>query len=213
MKAEASPRVTELAKPKQTVKEFDENCERPSYIFGCGRSSPIWQVNRAVKTAEEREHSLRLAEPKKPHQAYLPARPVIWPISETAMRATATPRVEQLARPKTRGDGPFRDPMWRVSSSSRRAVATPRVLELARPKQVAEGYQPCREVEWVIPRNALRAIASDRTQALSKPVIRESMDHLQFNPDAFTVSRAAKNARTSGRIEDLAQPLARSGFN
>lgn len=154
-----------------------------------------------------------MAEPKKPHQAYLPARPVIWPISETAMRANASARVEQLARPKTRGDGPFRDPMWRVSSSTRRAIATPRILELSRPKQVAEGYIPSREVEWVIPRNALRAIASERTQVLSKPVSRESMDHVQFNPDAFTVSRAAQRARTTARISELAEPLARKGFN
>ena len=168
-------------------------------------------MGQAAKTAEEREHTLRLAEPKRPHPAYHPGKPVIWPVSEAAKKAVLTPRVEQLARPKTRGDGPFREPTWRVSSASRRTVATPRVLELARPKQLAEGYQPCREVEWIIPRNTLRAIASERTQVLSKPIIRETMDHVQFNPDAFTVSEAAKNAKISGRIAELAQPLTRSG--
>lgn len=162
--------------------------------------------------AEEREHSLRLAEPKKSHQDYLPERPVMWPVSEAAKRAVTSSRVEQLACPKKRSDGPFREPMWRVSSGSRRAVATPRILELSRHKQTVEGYKSCREVEWVIPRSALRTIASERTQALSKPLARESMDHLQFNPDAFTVSKAAKKAKPTGRINELAEPLTRSGF-
>ena len=44
---------------------------------------------------------------------------------------------------------------------------------------------------------------------LAQPIIRETMDHVQFNPEAFTVSEAAKKAKASPRIEELAQPIRR----
>lgn len=182
---------------------------REAYIFSCGRSSPIWHVSEAAKTAEERDRSLRLATPKKTHHQYQPERVVPWIVSEPAKRAVSSARVEQLARPKTRQDGPVREPTWRVSSASRRTVASARVQELAKAKQTVEGYLPCRDVEWPVSRNTLRAIASERTQTLSKPIIRETMDHVQFNPDAFTVSESAKKANASQRIVELAQPLTR----
>lgn len=182
---------------------------RESYIFSCGRSSPIWHVSDAAKTAEERERSLRLATPKRAHPSYQPEREVPWIVTEPAKRAVTSARVEQLARPKTRQDGLIREPTWRVSSASRRTVASARVQELAKPKQTTKGYFPCREVEWSISKNTLRAIASERTQNLSKPIIRETMDHVQFNPDAFTVSESARKANASQRIVELAQPLPR----
>ena len=189
---------------------FDScSLSREATLFGCGRSSPIWHVSEAAKTAEERERTLQLAQPKKTHSLYQPERCVAWPVSAGARRAVASARVEHLARPKSRNDGLLRDPMWRVSSASRRVVASARVHELARPKQLAEGYQPCRDTEWAVPRGALRGAPSERVQVLSKPIIRETMDHVQFNPDAFTVSEAAKKAAISQRIVELAQPLSR----
>ena len=44
---------------------------------------------------------------------------------------------------------------------------------------------------------------------LAKPIIRETMDHVQFNPDVFNVSENAKKAKASARIEELAQPIQR----
>ena len=44
---------------------------------------------------------------------------------------------------------------------------------------------------------------------LAKPIVRESMDHVQFDPSAFTVSEAAKKAKASARIQELAQPVQR----
>ncbi len=35
------------------------------------------------------------------------------------------------------------------------------------------------------------------------------MDHVQFNPDVFRVSDAAKKAVASNRTEELAQPIQR----
>ena len=48
-----------------------------------------------------------------------------------------------------------------------------------------------------------------RMSELAKPIVRDTMDHVQFNPDAFNVSDAAKKARVSARIEELAQPIKR----
>ncbi|RMX47825.1 hypothetical protein pdam_00008552, partial [Pocillopora damicornis] len=207
LKANISTRVSQLAEPKKSPPQHEE--QREAYIFSCGRSSPIWQVSQTAKTAEERELTLRLAHAKRCHPDYRPGREVPWSVSEPAKRAVTSARTEQLARPKTRQDGLIREPTWRVSSASMRTVASARVQELSKAKQTVEGYLPCRETEWHITRNTLRAIASDRIQNLSKPIIRETMDHLQFNPDAFTVRETAKKATASSRVVELAQPIAR----
>jgi hypothetical protein len=44
---------------------------------------------------------------------------------------------------------------------------------------------------------------------LTLTVQRESMDHVQFNPDVFKVSETAKKAKCSARIEELALPISR----
>ena len=46
---------------------------------------------------------------------------------------------------------------------------------------------------------------------LASPIVRDTMDHVQFNPEAFNVSPAAKKAKASSRIEELAQPIQRGG--
>lgn len=205
--ANISTRVAQLAVPKAAAEGYKE--QREAYIFSCGRSSPIWYLSKAAKTAEERESTLRLATPKKAHPQYQPERDVPWPVSEAAKQAESSTRVEQLARPKTRQDRLVREPTWRVSSASRRAVASARVQELAKPKKTVEGYLSCKEVERPISRGTLRITASERTQGLAKPMIRETMDHVQFNPDAFSVSESARKANPSQRIVELAQPLSR----
>lgn len=89
------------------------------------------------------------------------------------------------------------------------AAASPRQLELAKPKNVADGYQADRPIQWSITRAARRANATSRTNELSTPIMRATMDHVQFNPDAFIVSEAAKRARCPQRIEELSQPQVR----
>ena len=46
-------------------------------------------------------------------------------------------------------------------------------------------------------------------EELAKPIVRDTMDHVQFNPDAFNVSDVAKKAKASARIKELAQPIIR----
>lgn len=48
-----------------------------------------------------------------------------------------------------------------------------------------------------------------RMGELSKPIIRDTMDNVQFNPGVFSVSEAAKKAKASPRIVELAEPITR----
>ena len=89
------------------------------------------------------------------------------------------------------------------------ASPTSRVVELSKPKAFVEGYVPCREVAWPVHGAAKRAVASERLGELAQPVVRETMDHVQFNPDAFNVSATAKKAKCSNRVVELAQPITR----
>lgn len=86
---------------------------------------------------------------------------------------------------------------------------TSRVVELSKAKGLVAGYQPCRQVAWTVQGAAKRAVASGRIEELAKPIVRETMDHLQFNPDAFNVSMAAKKAKCTDRTVELAKPIDR----
>ena len=96
-----------------------------------------------------------------------------------------------------------------VANNAKNASASTRCLELARPKGVVDGYQLPREVEWPVPRAAKRAVTTARIEELAKPVVRASMDHVQFNPDAFIVKPFALNGSFPSRITSLAKPIDR----
>ena len=182
---------------------------RSDYPLACGRSSPIWEVSEKAKNASERPETNRLAIAKRTHPSYIPCKEVQWPVSQNAMRHEASARVEDLARPKSRSDGLLRDPQWVIRKATLKADASTRVQELAKPKQLSERYVPDRDVEWRVQRLHRRPYLSERLKALSQPIIRESMDIVQFNPNAFKIREAAKKAVISARVNELAQPIQR----
>jgi len=106
-----------------------------------------------------------------------------------------------------------------VSRNARKATASPRTLELARSKPLYEGYhfnfdygagsEKLPKLIRVVTRNAKNALASSRTKELAVPIIRQTMDSVQFNPQAFIISRTALNAYCPPRISELAQPIVR----
>lgn len=157
----------------------------------------------------ERPRTASLAAPKCLHPQYELSRPIISIVSEGVKTYQATPHIEALATPKKRLGGPFRDPIWVVSKETMQASPSPRVLELAKHKRVMEGHQSSRSPIWRISSAAKKAVASKRMTELSTPIIRETMDLVQFNPDAFFVSETAKKAKASARVQELAQPLVR----
>lgn len=157
----------------------------------------------------DRPRTANLASPKSLHPLYEPSSPIISIVSEGVKTYQATPRIETLATPKKRLGGPFRDPIWVVSKETMQASPSPRVVELAKHKRLVEGYQPARSAIWRVTSGAKKAVASKRMTELSTPIIRETMDLVQFDPDAFFVSENAKKAKASARIQELAQPTER----
>ena len=96
-----------------------------------------------------------------------------------------------------------------IPESAKKASPSGRCSELAKHKGIQDGYIPAREVIWNVPRSALRAGISNRVEELSRPNIRPSTDHVQFDPDAFIVKETALKGRCSKRVEELSQPLTR----
>ncbi|XP_071955069.1 sperm microtubule associated protein 2-like [Antedon mediterranea] len=125
-KAEPSARIEQLAREKNylplKIKE--------SWEFDCYQWDP--EISKGAKKAQASAWVERLAESRQTHPSYQYARSVEWHVEDPALKAIATLRLQQLARPKSRGKLDNFDP-YRVSSSARNARATPRISELCMP--------------------------------------------------------------------------------
>lgn len=204
---EASQRVQLLANPKAFHSGYKE--DRSQFFYSCGRNSPIWTVTQAAKSAGERPRTNQLATHRNPVREFQPARQIETIIPGPALSASASERLQTLATPKNRSEGPFRDPKWPVTPAAKNASAKARSQELARPKGTTDGYMLPKDEMWPISKAAKRATASGRVGELSKPVVRASMDHVQFNPDAFVVKETALKGVIPKRVFDLANPSSR----
>ena len=132
------------------------------------------------------------------------------------LNATPSNRTIQLAKHKTydplliKPDSEWDWGEWPSDMKPAALNATPsqRVSELATPKSLPTDYQPCKKVQWVIPRSALSHIAGERLTklALPKQIVGYQED---YDPNAWKVSRAALLARPSPCIENLAKPIPR----
>lgn len=220
MQQSANARVQELAKSKAIHKEYREDREnvywrdyndyiQRQFLYSCGRNTPIWLVSKGAMQADDRPRTRQLSEPKQPPKEYEGARQIESIVPTNALKAQASERVQSLAYPKKRPEGPFREPQWPVSLSAKNASATERCSELSRAKTTTDAYQKPRDEMWPISRAARRATATPRVDELSKPLVRASMDHVQFNPDAFLVKESALKGVVPKRIENLARPLDR----
>ena len=135
---------------------------RPEYQYSCGRCSSIWETSSTAMRCPDRPRTASLARPKQTHPLYHPSRQVQTVVRPAAKNCSPSEHTEQLARPKLRHEGPFRDPQWVVSQAALGGVASEKVGELARPKKLAEGYQQSRDVIWRVSLGARNAIASNR---------------------------------------------------
>ncbi len=179
MTAFPSDRISYLARHKTAPASHIE--QRPQFMYSCGRTSSIWHEQpraRSWSSPVVRPRTAALARPKQTHSGYRPNRQVSSDegislfyyfyqvetiVSATAMSATPSEYIENLARPKSRPSGPFRDPQWTVSTAAQQATPSDRVMDLAKPKRLSEGYQSSREVEWKISTGAKNAMASNRS--------------------------------------------------
>ncbi|XP_048744397.1 testicular haploid expressed gene protein-like isoform X2 [Ostrea edulis] len=218
---DASGRVQQLASFKAAHPDYKEDRDilgpeailklfpKSQFFYSCGRNSPIWCVTKGAKSAEDRPRTNQLAAHKNPVREFQPARQIETIIPGPALSASASERLQSLAAPKNRPEGPFRHPQWPVTPAAKNASAKARSVELARPKGTTDGYILPKDEVWPISRAAKRASATGRVSELAKPLVRASMDHVQFNPDAFLVKETALKGVIPKRVFDLANPLSR----
>merc|ERR1712050_2426 len=177
MGANCSERVETLARHKTAPLEYKEDRAQWStiekhYLYSCGRVSPIWPVKNQGNLTEASDRVHSLAEWKKPHRDYLGERQIQTIIPPTALSCRPSARLESLAEPKNRPEGPFREPTWPVSSRARNASPSNRCLELSKAKNVADGYVPNLDNPiWPVSKSARRATATPRINELSVPIV------------------------------------------
>ncbi|ESP02661.1 hypothetical protein LOTGIDRAFT_237889 [Lottia gigantea] len=192
-------RVEELSKSKDVNKE---------YVYH--RPTPIWEVKPgALKaTASGRVEQLSLHKTYNRHQM---ERPPHTTVTEAAKSANITDRLENLAKPKNRIDRfEVNEKEWGetqpVSEAAKKARITERVESLAEPKQPHSQFQPAKPIMWEVSDLAIKALASLRLQQLSRP---RSRTMIKDDYDPYVVSRAARKAKATGRVEELSEPIER----
>ncbi|KAI0210464.1 hypothetical protein LSAT2_004788 [Lamellibrachia satsuma] len=203
MHAKPSPYTEQLAKPKNRLAKSADAADRNNSNNASGRP----ELFRVYSCSMARIG--QLATPKHPPQDYKPPRPPQSQVSVESLKASLSPRVEDLSTPRSKQAGPFRDPIWEVPTPAKSATPTSRLAELSKHKIVPDDYKqpysPAREISAA----AKRTVASTRVIELSAANVRDAMAKVQFNAQAFVVSEAALKAHATPRIAELAQPIMR----
>merc|ERR1711970_705040 len=210
----ATDRLIELARSKNNFLDIGVH---DKYQFSCGRSSPIWKVNTAAIDAVSSARIDQLAIPKEYHKNFLPDRPIRTVYKKSApQEAPQNERLETLAKAKDHSNNSYfidarrpEESIIKVKKGALSFEASDRLKELAAPVGFSNDFEHPNLEFWKVKRGALKAQASDRFNELAKHVTRQSMDSVQYDQNAFTVSVAAKKARCSDRLATLAQPIQR----
>jgi len=209
----ATDRLIELARSKNNNLKIGV---MDKYQFSCGRSSPIWKVSSAAQYAVSSDRIENLAKPKEYHKNFLPDRPIKTVFNKSAGQSAAAPneRLEALAKAKDHSNNHYfidarrpEESIIKVKKGALLFEASDRLKELAAPVGFSNDFEHPNLDFWKVKRGALKAQASDRFNELAKHVTRQSMDSVQYDQNAFTVSVAAKKARCSDRLATLAQPI------
>ncbi|KAK2173768.1 hypothetical protein NP493_850g01013 [Ridgeia piscesae] len=207
MHAKLTSYTAQLAKPKNRLAKSADAADRNNQNNNNANANGRPQLLRVHSCSMARIG--QLATPKQPPNDYKPPRPPQTQVSIESLKASLSPRGEDLSAPRPKQAGPFRDPMWQIPTPAKSATPTLRLTELSKhkviPDEYKQPYSPAREISAA----AKRAVASTRVSELSSPAIRDAMDKVQFNAQAFVVSEAALKARASNRITELAQPIVR----
>ncbi|XP_043914839.1 testicular haploid expressed gene protein-like isoform X2 [Protopterus annectens] len=166
-----SDRILHLAEPKKY---------RPqTYLHDssdCYPESPIWKIKPAALQCKASAHVIHLSHPKALHLDFKCDREVETRVSLSAREARSSERTDRLAIPKDRRETMFfetgapEEPIRPVSKSACFSTASSRIQELAKTKKLPEGYQPERNVIWIVSNAAKRAVATPRIEELAKPL-------------------------------------------
>lgn len=196
----ATPRVQELAQHRP-----------PHYMWKGDRPTPMWPVRTEAQRAEATERILALSRHKTIHLDHKLERSPYMTVSDGALTAQPTQRLEQLAIPKQRQDryGVY-ETEWgqynSVSETAMKAQPTERLDALAGAKDYHKLFKDERPVQWQVQSSALNAIATLRLQQLARP---RSRTMIKDDYDPYRVSPSARRARCTPRVEELCVPLPR----
>jgi len=162
----------------------------------------------------------RLTELSKPRTSYarptVHARPTTAParFSRSNCAAPCPEHIENLAKPK-RKQVKFNSVVRQegtVAPGALKYKISSRVAELAKPSEQNNNECCADDTEFFkVRQSALTGNFAQNVDDLAKPLVRQSMNEAQFNPQAFQISDAAKKARPSRRITELAKPSRSSG--
>ncbi|XP_035529566.1 theg spermatid protein [Morone saxatilis] len=128
-------------------------------------------------------------------------------LNRATQTAVATSRICQLAQPKRKqvleGSGNRSKP---VPLTHMPCKASAHIELLATPKQDHPKFEGERSVCWLVSRSARNYVANQRLLELSSPKERKALFE---GYDPYIVSRAARSASPSPRIQQLCLPLPR----
>jgi len=122
--ANFSQRVEQLAQPKNREERFSNFDPYWGYNIG---------VSEAAKQGKATERLESLAHHKGYHKEFKDERPVQWQVSQEAIEAIASLRLQQLARPRSRTMIKDDYDPYKISPSAKKTRPTPRIEELCAP--------------------------------------------------------------------------------
>ncbi|XP_070555357.1 sperm microtubule associated protein 2-like isoform X2 [Ptychodera flava] len=197
-----TPRQEELANSKYVSKHYQGD-----------RPSPIWPVSKSAQKGSASERVQVLSEHKKLHREFQTERPVHTTVSSGAKSAEASDRVTHLALPKVyvplkiRPSREWDVDEWQqeITNAAKNAHASARLEALSEAKVTHTLFQPEKTIQWPVSEPAMKALATIRLQQLARPKSRGKYD----NYDPYKVTPAARNARPTPRIGELALPIPR----
>ncbi|XP_048702876.2 sperm microtubule associated protein 2-like isoform X4 [Caretta caretta] len=215
----SSDRIRELARPKKPKAAWENYSSRLEW----GNQQTIWPLSLSALTAQPTPRIMSLAKPKKIFDGNLQRRHLflyscgrmseIWQRPPLMDLALPSPRILKLAEPKKYQtvylkQRPRSSPEWPVPTAALTCEASQRVQELACPKSVHPGFKLDRKVS----RAAQQAVASVRTLELAKAK-EVPHEYLPARDTEWPVTKAAKHAVPTPRIEELSQPCKRPTAN
>jgi len=213
----AASRIDTLSRPKPVPVGFIE--DRRSVYWDNNLAKDWDSIQQTQSVLSERQSQLVYS--KQLHKDYVGDRPsAIWPVSEAAMKATASGRVETLSEPKAlhKDYQPCRQVQTVVSEAAMKTEPSQRMEALAQPKT----YAPLKiksnsEWDWSewesdLTEAAKNATASDRVLVLSNPKL-PHRSYKEGRPVIWEVSQSAQKALPSLRVQQLARPKSRSQYN
>ncbi|XP_012937055.1 testicular haploid expressed gene protein isoform X3 [Aplysia californica] len=122
--ARASERLEQLATPKTREERFSNFDPFWGYTYPVSENA---QRSRCTERLES------LAQHKGYHKEFKDERPIQWEVSQEAIEAIASLRLQQLARPRSRTMIKDDYDPYKVSPSAKKTRATPRLEELCLP--------------------------------------------------------------------------------